>query len=144
MWLSKLRSLLGYPKYSVPYYNNEPKRDPNFDNHPCSFPLFCALLRCIFLATTSLDRLSYLPTPACGSSLVWDLGFRRRKVWVRAAIRLTYLKDPTVPTANKPSISVNEPNAPPEIPARPVARSRRHKTLRLKPYRYPEPKTRQP
>ena len=24
-----------YPKYSVPYYNRDPKRDHNFDNHPC-------------------------------------------------------------------------------------------------------------
>ena len=29
---------LGYPKYSVPYYNKDPKRDPNFDNHPYSEP----------------------------------------------------------------------------------------------------------
>ena len=33
-WLSKLWSLLGYSKYSVPYYNRDPKRDHNFDNHP--------------------------------------------------------------------------------------------------------------
>ena len=33
-WLSKLGSLFGYPKYHVPYYNKDPKRDPNFDNHP--------------------------------------------------------------------------------------------------------------
>ena len=25
---------LGYPKYEVPYYNGDPKRDHNFDNHP--------------------------------------------------------------------------------------------------------------
>ena len=25
---------LGYPKYEVPYYNKDPKRDHNFDNHP--------------------------------------------------------------------------------------------------------------
>ena len=24
----------GYPKYSVPYYNKDPKRDHDFDNHP--------------------------------------------------------------------------------------------------------------
>ena len=29
-WSSKLWS----PKYSVPYYMNDPKRDQNFDNHP--------------------------------------------------------------------------------------------------------------
>ena len=33
-WLSKLWSLFGYPKYEVPYYNRDPKRDHNFDNHP--------------------------------------------------------------------------------------------------------------
>ena len=33
-WLSKLWSLFGYPKYQVPYYNRDPKRDHNFDNHP--------------------------------------------------------------------------------------------------------------
>ena len=25
---------LGYPKYEVPYYNKDPKKDHNFDNHP--------------------------------------------------------------------------------------------------------------
>ena len=25
---------LGYPTYQVPYYNRDPKRDHNFDNHP--------------------------------------------------------------------------------------------------------------
>ena len=24
----------GYPKYQASYYNREPKRDHNFDNHP--------------------------------------------------------------------------------------------------------------
>ena len=24
----------GYPKYEVPYFNRDPKRDHNFDNHP--------------------------------------------------------------------------------------------------------------
>ena len=33
-WLSKLWPLFGYPKYLVPYYNRDPKRDHNFDNHP--------------------------------------------------------------------------------------------------------------
>ena len=33
-WLSKSWSLFGYPKYQVPYYNRDPKRDHNFDNHP--------------------------------------------------------------------------------------------------------------
>ena len=33
-WLSKLLSLFGYPKYYVPYYIRDPKRDHNFDNHP--------------------------------------------------------------------------------------------------------------
>ena len=26
--------LFGYPKYSVPYYNRDPKRDCDFDDHP--------------------------------------------------------------------------------------------------------------
>ena len=26
----------GYPKYLVPYYNRDPKRDHDFDNHPYS------------------------------------------------------------------------------------------------------------
>ena len=35
-WLSKLWSLSGYPKYSVPYYNRDPKTDHNLDNpHVC-------------------------------------------------------------------------------------------------------------
>ena len=33
-WLSKLGSLFGYPKCQVPYYNKDPKRGHNFDNHP--------------------------------------------------------------------------------------------------------------
>ena len=33
-WLSKLWSLFGYPKYEVPYYHKDPKRDPDIDNHP--------------------------------------------------------------------------------------------------------------
>ena len=33
-WLSKLGSLFVYPKCKVPYYIKDPKRDPNFDNHP--------------------------------------------------------------------------------------------------------------
>ena len=33
-WLSKLRSLFGYPKYQAQYYTRDPKRDHNFDNHP--------------------------------------------------------------------------------------------------------------
>ena len=33
-WLSKLWSLLRYPKYKVPYDNKDPKRDHKFDNHP--------------------------------------------------------------------------------------------------------------
>ena len=36
VWLSKLWSLFGYPKYEVPYYNRDPKRDQNFDIHPRS------------------------------------------------------------------------------------------------------------
>ena len=34
-WLSNLWSLFGYPRYQVPYYNRDPKRDQNFDNQPC-------------------------------------------------------------------------------------------------------------
>ena len=30
----KIRVPFGYPKQSVPYYINDPKRDPTFDNHP--------------------------------------------------------------------------------------------------------------
>ena len=33
-WLSKLGSLFGHPKYELPYYIRDPKRDHNFDNHP--------------------------------------------------------------------------------------------------------------
>ena len=33
-WLSKLWSLFWYPKYWVPHYNRDPKRDHYFDNHP--------------------------------------------------------------------------------------------------------------
>ena len=33
-WLSKSGSLFGYPKYWVPYYIRDPKKDHNFDNHP--------------------------------------------------------------------------------------------------------------
>ena len=33
-WLSKLWSPFGYPKYMVPYYKRDPKREHNFDNHP--------------------------------------------------------------------------------------------------------------
>ena len=28
------QSLFGHPKYQVLYYNRDPKRDHNFDNHP--------------------------------------------------------------------------------------------------------------
>ena len=34
-WLAKLESLFGFPQYSVPCYIKDPKRDHNFDNHPC-------------------------------------------------------------------------------------------------------------
>ena len=34
-WLSSLWSPLGSPKYSVPYYTKDPRRDHSFDNHPC-------------------------------------------------------------------------------------------------------------
>ena len=34
-WLSKVWSLyFGSPKYWVPHYIKDPKRDHNFDNHP--------------------------------------------------------------------------------------------------------------
>ena len=36
--LSTLWSFLGYPKYQVPYYNGDPNRDHNFDNHPYETP----------------------------------------------------------------------------------------------------------
>ena len=36
-WLSKLWSPFGYPKYWVPYYNKDPKKNPNIDNHPQGF-----------------------------------------------------------------------------------------------------------
>ena len=36
MWVVvKLMVPFGNPKYSVPYYNRDPKRDHNLDNHPC-------------------------------------------------------------------------------------------------------------
>ena len=35
-WLSKSWSFFGYPEYSVPYCNRDPKRDHDFDNHPYS------------------------------------------------------------------------------------------------------------
>ena len=31
---SKLWSFFGCPKYEVPYYSRDPKRDHDFDNHP--------------------------------------------------------------------------------------------------------------
>ena len=43
-WLSKLWSPFGSPKYSVPYYAKDPKRDHSFDNHPYT-PYFRALVR---------------------------------------------------------------------------------------------------
>ena len=27
--------LFGYPKYEVPYYSKDPKREHTFDNQPC-------------------------------------------------------------------------------------------------------------
>ena len=30
----KIMVPFGYPKYSVPHYNRDPRRDHNFDNHP--------------------------------------------------------------------------------------------------------------
>ena len=33
-WLLKLWSLVRHPKYEVPYYIKEPKRDHDYDNHP--------------------------------------------------------------------------------------------------------------
>ena len=35
-WLSKLGSLFGYPNDRCRTIIRTPKRDPNFDNHPCS------------------------------------------------------------------------------------------------------------
>ena len=32
--LSKLWSFFGYPKYYVPHYTRDPKRDHNFDTNP--------------------------------------------------------------------------------------------------------------
>ena len=67
-WLSRLWSLFGYPKYSVPYYHKDPKRDHNFDNHPymmqgCHTPLPPPMLSPL----------------AChvGSCLVWPCCFPR-------------------------------------------------------------------
>ena len=34
----------GYPKYEVPYYNRDPKRDHNFDNRPCDSPVQFTLM----------------------------------------------------------------------------------------------------
>ena len=33
-WLSKPLPPFGSPKYEVPYYTKDTKRDHNFDNHP--------------------------------------------------------------------------------------------------------------
>ena len=33
----KIMAPFGYPKYKVPYYNKDPKRGPNIDNHPYAF-----------------------------------------------------------------------------------------------------------
>ena len=33
-WLSKLWSPSGFPKYQVPHYTKDPRRDHDFDNHP--------------------------------------------------------------------------------------------------------------
>ena len=41
----------GYPKYYVPYYNKEPKRDHNFDNHPSQGS------ECGFVGTAIAQRL---------------------------------------------------------------------------------------
>ena len=43
----KIMVPVGYPKYYVPYYNRDPKRDHNFDNHP----------NIVFSPTTFLLRL---------------------------------------------------------------------------------------
>ena len=42
--LSKLWSPFGSPKYWVPYYFKEPKRDHSFDNHPMSNDHLCLWL----------------------------------------------------------------------------------------------------
>ena len=47
-WLSKLWSLFGYPIYSVPYCNGDPKRAHNFDNHPyVHIPFTCGSEQCV-------------------------------------------------------------------------------------------------
>ena len=49
-WLSKCWSLFGYPKYWVPYYHRDPKRDHSFDNHPSGFEV-CIKIRVPFFGT---------------------------------------------------------------------------------------------
>ena len=36
--------IFGCPKYEVPYYNRDPKRDHNFDNHPHASASECKFL----------------------------------------------------------------------------------------------------
>ena len=43
----------GYPKYEVPYYDRDPKRDHNFDNHPDT----SMMRKVVGLAHTQLNTL---------------------------------------------------------------------------------------
>ena len=43
-WLPKLWCPFGSPKYSVPYYSMDPKKDHNFDNNPCPCVGHCMFL----------------------------------------------------------------------------------------------------
>ena len=56
-WLSKLWSPFGYPNYWGPYYNRDPKRDHNFDNHP------------------DLDSKVELPSTRCTAICMAEFGF---------------------------------------------------------------------
>ena len=60
-WLSKLGSLFGYPKYEVPYYSTDQKRDPNFDNYPYAFGAVLLLTPTKFSSSTSEGRIWDFP-----------------------------------------------------------------------------------
>ena len=63
-WLSKLRSPVGSPKYQVPYYTKDPKRDHNFDNHPntsVSFARPCQVTSPRFLEPASQRDALWVP-----------------------------------------------------------------------------------
>ena len=63
-WLSKLWALFGYPKYKVPFYNRDPKRAHNFDNHLYIHTCVCVrteLRRCICSHTHTHENINKSP-----------------------------------------------------------------------------------